>query len=87
MKKVFLVRFLENRKQTVASTDKLNTSTSGNSSVPVTMISNFTNAKNVAALPSVFALSVSITALSKAIKLVKRTVPQKLSAKYYLERF
>ena len=78
-KKVVLVRFLENREQTVASPDKLVSSTSGNFSVPVTMISNATGAKHVAASPSVFAQSGSITALLKAGKLVKRNVPEKLS--------
>ena len=82
-KKVFLVRFLENREQTVASPDKLVSSTSGNFSVPVTMISNATDAKHVATPPSVFALSVSIAALLKAGKLVRRNVPEKLSVEYF----
>ena len=83
-KKVVLVRFLENREQTVASPDKLVSSTSGNFSVPVTMISNVTDAKHVAAPPpSVFAQSVLIAALLKAGKLVKRKVPEKLSLEYF----
>ena len=48
-KEVFLVRFLESREQTVASPDKLVSSASGNFSVPVTMISNVTDATHVAA--------------------------------------
>ena len=83
-KKVFLVRFLENREQIVASPNKLVSSTSGNFSVPVTMISNVTDAKHVAAPPpSVFAQSVLIAALLKAGKLVKRKVPEKLSLEYF----
>ena len=46
------------------------------------MISNVTDAKHVAARPLVFAHSVSIAALSKAGKLVKRKVPEKLSLKH-----
>ena len=83
-KKVFLVRFLENREQIVASPNKLVSSTSGNFSVPVTMISNVTDAKHVAAPPpSVFAQSVLIAALLKVGKLVKRKVPEKLSLEYF----
>ena len=82
-KKVFLVSFLENREQTVASPDKLVLSTSGKFSVPVTMISNATDAKHVAAPPSVFAQLVSIASLSKAGKLVKRNVPEKLNVEHF----
>ena len=80
---MFLVRFLENREQTAASPDKLVSLTPGNFSVPVAMISNVTNAKHVAALPTVFALSVSIAALLNATKLVKRKAPEKLSLEYF----
>ena len=46
----------KNREQIVASPNKLVSSTSGNFLVPLTMISNVTDAKHVAApLPSVFA--------------------------------
>ena len=83
MKKVFLVRFLENRKQTASSPDKLGLSTRGNFLVPLTMISNITDAKHVAAPPSVFAQSVSIAALLKAGKMVKRAVPEKLSLEFF----
>ena len=47
------------------------------------MISNVTNAKYVAAPPSAFEQSVSVAALSKVAKLVKRKVLEKLS----LEQF
>ena len=62
---------------------KLVSSTPGNFSVPVTLTSNVTSAKNTAAPPSFFAQSVSITALLKAGKLVKRKVPEKLSLEYF----
>ena len=80
---MFFVRFLENREQTVASPDKLISSTPGNFPVPETMISNVTDAKHAAALPSVFSKSVSIAALLKAGKLVKRKIPEKLSLEYF----
>ena len=67
----------------MASPDKLVSSTSGNFSVPVAMISNVTDATHVAAAPSVFAQSVSIAALLKAGKLVKRKVSEKLSLEYF----
>ena len=51
-KKVFLVRFLGNREQTAASPDIIVSSTPVNLSVPVTMISNVTDVKYVAASPS-----------------------------------
>ena len=51
-KKVFLVRFLGNREQTAASPDIIVSSTPVNLSVPVTMISNVTDVKYVAAPPS-----------------------------------
>ena len=73
-------RFLENREQAVVSPDTLISSTPGNFSVPVTMISNVTDAKHVTAPPSVFAQSVSIAALLKAAKLVKTKVPEKLES-------
>ena len=82
-KKVFLVRFLENREQTAASPDKLISSTPGNLSVPVTMISNVAEAKHVLAPPSVFTQSVSITLLLKTGKLVKGKVPRKLNIEYF----
>ena len=67
----------------MASPDKLVSSTPRNFSVAVRMISNVTDAKHFAALPSVFAQSVSIAALLKAGKLVKRKVPEKLSLEYF----
>ena len=79
---MFLVRFLENREPTVDPPDKFVSSTPGNFSVPVTMISNVTDAKHVAARPLVFARSVSIAALLKAGKLVKIKVPEKLSLEH-----
>ena len=78
-KKVFLVRFLENREQRVGSPDKFVPSTPGNFLVPVTTISNVTDGKHVATPPSVFAQSVLIAAMLKAEKLVKRQVPETLS--------
>ena len=80
---MFLVRFLENREQTVVSPDKLAPSTHGNFSVPITMISNVTDTKSVAAPPSVFEQPVSISALLKAYKLVKKKFPEKLSLEYF----
>ena len=71
MKKLFFVRFLENRERKVASPDKLISSTPGNFSVPVTLIPNIKAAKHVNP-PSVFAQSVLDAALLKAGKLVKR---------------
>ena len=82
-KNVFRVIFLENREQIVTSPGKLVSSTPGNFSVPVTMISNVTDAKHVAAPPSVFVQSVSIAALLKTGKLIKRKVPEKLSLEYF----
>ena len=67
----------------MASPDKLVSSTPRNFSVAVKMISNVTDAKHFAALPSVFAQSVSIATLLKAGKLVKRKVPEKLSLEYF----
>ena len=80
---MFLVRFLENREQTAASPDRLVSLTPGNFSVPVAMISNVTNAKHVAASPTVLALSVLIAALLNTTKLVKRKAPEKLSLEYF----
>ena len=80
---VSLVRFLENREQTVVSPDKLVSSITGNFSVPVTMISNVKDAKHVALPPSDSPQSVSITALLRNGKLVKRKVPKKLSLEYF----
>ena len=52
-------------------------------SVSVTMISNVTDSKHVAAPPSVFVQSVLIAALLKAGKFVKRMVPERLSLEYF----
>ena len=47
MKKLFFVRFLENRERKVASPDKLISSTPGNFSVPVSLIPNIKTAISI----------------------------------------
>ena len=66
----------------MASPNKLVSSPFGNFSVPITIISNVTDAKHVAAPPLVFPQSVSNTALLKAGKLVKGRLPEKLGLEY-----